>query len=221
MKTKTHFAFRIDVWDGAGDNLVEHLAGLDDYAPTRRGNTGRDLPPAPYARRRRLQFGDARMALPLWLQYSQAVAVLLLPAIGAWIAWQQVQIARVKLQHDLYDRRFAVFEAARKLLLEVVIHGDVSDASLNAYTIATADAVVLLDDKSCEYLKDVGKRSSILHTIKFTMESLPAGDQKAGLSKKAGEHLLWLNDQLDVLIELFKPFLSLERRRTRLRLFSR
>jgi len=32
MKTKTHFAFRIDVWDGAGDNLVEHLGGLDDYA---------------------------------------------------------------------------------------------------------------------------------------------------------------------------------------------
>ena len=32
MKTKTHFAFRIDVWDGTGDNLVEHLAGLDDYA---------------------------------------------------------------------------------------------------------------------------------------------------------------------------------------------
>jgi hypothetical protein len=32
MKTKTYFAFRIDVWDGAGDNLVEHLAGLDDYA---------------------------------------------------------------------------------------------------------------------------------------------------------------------------------------------
>ena len=31
MKTKTHFAFRIDVWDGAGDNLVEHLASLDDY----------------------------------------------------------------------------------------------------------------------------------------------------------------------------------------------
>jgi hypothetical protein len=30
MKTKTHFAFRIDVWDG--DNLVEHLAGLDDYS---------------------------------------------------------------------------------------------------------------------------------------------------------------------------------------------
>jgi hypothetical protein len=31
MKTKTHFAFRIDVWDAAGDNLIEHLAALDDY----------------------------------------------------------------------------------------------------------------------------------------------------------------------------------------------
>jgi len=32
MKTKTHFSFRIDVWDGAGDSVAEHLAGLDDPA---------------------------------------------------------------------------------------------------------------------------------------------------------------------------------------------
>jgi hypothetical protein len=32
MKTKTYFAFRIDVWDGAGNNIIEHLAGLDDHA---------------------------------------------------------------------------------------------------------------------------------------------------------------------------------------------
>jgi hypothetical protein len=31
MKTTTHLLFRIDVWDGAGNNLTEHLAGLDDY----------------------------------------------------------------------------------------------------------------------------------------------------------------------------------------------
>jgi hypothetical protein len=30
--TKTHFAFRIDVWDAAGNSIVEHLAGLDDFA---------------------------------------------------------------------------------------------------------------------------------------------------------------------------------------------
>lgn len=31
MKTKAHFAFRIDVWDAAGDNVIEHLAGLDEH----------------------------------------------------------------------------------------------------------------------------------------------------------------------------------------------
>src|SRR5262249_10350265 len=30
MKTKTHFAFRIDAWDADGNSVVEHLAGLDD-----------------------------------------------------------------------------------------------------------------------------------------------------------------------------------------------
>jgi hypothetical protein len=31
MKTKTYFAFRIDVWDSSGDSLTEHLASLEDY----------------------------------------------------------------------------------------------------------------------------------------------------------------------------------------------
>jgi hypothetical protein len=31
MKTKTHFAFRMDAWDGGGNEIVEHLAGLDNY----------------------------------------------------------------------------------------------------------------------------------------------------------------------------------------------
>jgi hypothetical protein len=31
VKTKTHFSFRVDVWDDAGDNIVEHVAGIDDF----------------------------------------------------------------------------------------------------------------------------------------------------------------------------------------------
>jgi hypothetical protein len=30
MKTKTHFAFRVDIWDDKGDSIVEHVAGVDD-----------------------------------------------------------------------------------------------------------------------------------------------------------------------------------------------
>jgi hypothetical protein len=31
VKTKTHFAFRVDVWDDAGVSIIEHVAGIDDY----------------------------------------------------------------------------------------------------------------------------------------------------------------------------------------------
>jgi len=31
MKTKTHFSFRVDVWDGAANSIVEHIASIDDF----------------------------------------------------------------------------------------------------------------------------------------------------------------------------------------------
>jgi hypothetical protein len=60
--------------------------------------------------------------IPWWLQDLQTFALIAIPAVGACLAWQQVQIARVKLQHDLYDRRYRVFEATRKLLAETLVH---------------------------------------------------------------------------------------------------
>jgi hypothetical protein len=31
VKTKTYFSFRVDVWDEAGNSIVEHVAGIDDF----------------------------------------------------------------------------------------------------------------------------------------------------------------------------------------------
>jgi hypothetical protein len=31
MKTKTRFAFRVDVWDDTGNSIVEHVAGIDAF----------------------------------------------------------------------------------------------------------------------------------------------------------------------------------------------
>jgi hypothetical protein len=30
-KTKTHFQFQLDLWDTAGENVLEHVAGIDDF----------------------------------------------------------------------------------------------------------------------------------------------------------------------------------------------
>jgi len=31
MKTRTNFTHRLDMWDDAGQNIVEHLAGVEDF----------------------------------------------------------------------------------------------------------------------------------------------------------------------------------------------
>jgi hypothetical protein len=31
MTTKTHFPFRIDVWDAQGNSIERHVAGVDDF----------------------------------------------------------------------------------------------------------------------------------------------------------------------------------------------
>jgi len=34
MKTKTYFAFRVDIWDATADYIAEHVAGVDDFEVT-------------------------------------------------------------------------------------------------------------------------------------------------------------------------------------------
>ena len=31
MKNRTHFSFRIDMWTDDGENIIEHLAGAEDF----------------------------------------------------------------------------------------------------------------------------------------------------------------------------------------------
>jgi hypothetical protein len=73
-----------------------------------------------------------------------AVAAVSVTAYFAWhqkeIAKEQADIAREKLRHDLYERRYRVFDATRKLLCEIAVHRIASDDELRSFVIGTGDA---------------------------------------------------------------------------------
>jgi hypothetical protein len=54
MTTKTHFPFRIDVWDDQGVSIVQHVAGVDDFETAVATRTG---PRVGAGRRRRSRCG--------------------------------------------------------------------------------------------------------------------------------------------------------------------
>jgi hypothetical protein len=61
--------------------------------------------------------------LPIWALWIQAIGIPLAGAViagvGVYIARQQKRLADIKLQNDLYDRRYKVYETARKFLADV------------------------------------------------------------------------------------------------------
>jgi hypothetical protein len=104
-----------------------------------------------------------------------SVAVFL---VGLWFSWWQVRIARERLRHDLYDRRFKVYEAVKELLIALVDKGDteVRRAFQNA-CIAALEAPFLFNDSRLEkYLKDLldELRRRVMSNIMFLESSARA-----------------------------------------------
>jgi hypothetical protein len=91
-----------------------------------------------------LQIGEALM-LPLWVQWPQAILILLISRLGSWIAYKQVRIATAKLNLDLYDRRFKVFEAARNVVAEILREGNYNIDNVNKFNLGVADAIFLFE----------------------------------------------------------------------------
>src|SRR6266436_1005842 len=87
--------------------------------------------------------------------------------VQAKIARQQAELASVRLKNDLFDRRFAVFDAARHLFFdEIEIHRNVTEAGFQAYLRGIADAIFLFDDEGLDnYLNDLRKRANRLRFL--------------------------------------------------------
>lgn len=155
-------------------------------------------------------------ALPLWTKYLQAFGVVAIAAIAAWVAWKQMLIARTKLQIELYEKRRSVFEAARKFLARVAAQASATDQDIREYTIGTADAVFLFDDDVAKYLHTIRSKAIQAKSLREVADPLSPGEEKANYVKEAFERLTWLGDQLDSLVETFKPWLALEQRSSRI-----
>ena len=164
----------------------------------------------------------SRSQLPLWVQYGQALGPPLLAGVigivGAWIALQQMHLARIKLQHDTYDRKYAVFEAVSWVLLGVAaLKRAPSLEDMRNFLRVIGAAPFLFDAKLVAYLKEIERRVHRANGLNDMMSHF-SDDDKPQASKELEEHIVWLSEQHNVIIEKFRP--SLELRKQCLRVWS-
>jgi len=128
------------------------------------------------------------------------------------IAESQKKIAAAKHNFDLYEKRFAVFEGARRLLIKVVQNGDVDAEQVITFKIETVEAVFLFDQDIMKYLQ--GLLDKVL-SLKRLRAREKAADEYGEEEKRqklvdlvADQHKE-LDSELAVIIDKFKPYLKL------------
>lgn len=151
-------------------------------------------------------------SLPLWIQYGQALAVPVIALAGVAIAAGQLKLAGARLRHDLYDRRFKVLAAARRLFAVIFADGRVPPEEFYKYVEGTSEAAFLFDDRTVEYLEEIRRRAAKMMFLENRLRDQNIEDSERGkLADKEAHLLMWFTSQPELLLSRFKPFMQLAR----------
>ena len=127
----------------------------------------------------------------------------------ATIAQQQAELAAIRLQHDLFDRRFAVYVATRELIRTVVQHSHANEHQIFDFRVKTSDARFLLDDEISTYLEEFANKAWDILMLESELNALndPA-DREANICQQRTLKD-WIRNQHQALADKFVPYLKL------------
>jgi hypothetical protein len=140
----------------------------------------------------------------------QVLNAVLVGGVAWYFAHHQKRMAQAKLRLDLFDKRFAIFDAARNFLGRALFLGKVEIEDDNAFLIATSGALFLLNDELGNYLKEVQTRAAAVRFVQSELEDANTEEERTAAQTKFVAERRWLREQAAVLEVKFKPFLELE-----------
>jgi hypothetical protein len=143
----------------------------------------------------------------------EALKGLATPAIafaGIAIACAQLRLTDIRLTHDLFERRYAIYAAARKFIQEICQKNTVTIEDRLSFYYASVDAIFVLDARLAAYLDklraDANKAAALHDKIDRNQASPTEIEERSNLVN-------WFSTQIEPLTENFKPFLQYERLR--------
>lgn len=153
---------------------------------------------------------------------------LLTPIIGVgilYIAIQQWRINQNRLRHELFDRRFVMFEAARDLILAILREAEIGPQDLRTFIGQTVGSRFLFSRKVNKYVETLVAKARELQKIQRSLDALAtkitamepsAAEINEGLVQKCKELenqstdiVLWFADQMDEIERIFEADLKL------------
>jgi hypothetical protein len=144
---------------------------------------------------------------PLFSLASTAI----IGAFAAYIGWRQMKTARTKLQFDLYDKRYPIYDSCNRIISELCLNNNVTPESMSRFREETAGAEFIFDNDIGSYIDKIWW--AISDNSDFEAENLPGFQDLAFWRARMD----WMKRQRTVIDDIFAPYLQLEVRKARTR----
>jgi hypothetical protein len=148
-------------------------------------------------------------------EVSRALLTPTIAIIATYIAWQQWQTNRQKLNLERYDRRLHVYEEVIKILSIIMRDADASYEDLLKFRTSVSEADFLFGPEISEYLDEIFKRGLKLrywnNEYRDCTQEIPEGYDHEKVVNGSHEELIWLSEQFDPAKEKFRKYLDISK----------
>jgi hypothetical protein len=144
-------------------------------------------------------------------QVIQSAITFLIAAIATYIAYQQWQTNAHKLKLDLFERRYRIYEEARKLLNVVYPSMTVALSDIAAFNASVVEAKFLFGADIQAYIKEISDQARTLEILNSEMREALApvpGRDRIKIVEERRPIMEWLGAQFDASGEKFKKYLD-------------
>ena len=149
---------------------------------------------------------------PLWLQGLVTALPAMLIGLLAWfVSRGQLLVAKEKLRHDLFERRFAVFYAFQNYLVAVAMKRSTQELA-DEVVAKLATARFLFDQPTFEYLRTTWMDTANLNNrgpMLADPDAWPTASERVAAGIKHADAKMALFDKVDEIAAKLVPTLRL------------
>jgi hypothetical protein len=152
--------------------------------------------------------------LPSWAQYVQslgpAVVAIIAALFALYIGLMQWRTAQYRLSFDLYEKRFAVYEAVKNLI-NTAGSGSVIQKDLDVFYEGIRGAEFLFDGETRDFAMKIGDMAWRANLARARRDRSAHHPQTDKLIDEEEDILNFLSGQSEAIEETFRPYLDLSK----------
>ncbi len=134
-----------------------------------------------------------------WIDLLSALTMPVIAIIGVYIAYQQRSINKNRLKHELFDRKYLIFEATKNFIFAIIKDPTVKNEDTYKFLTETKGALFIFEENIFDYLNLIHEKAIQLRV-----------HEKKNEHDEAQKMYQWFNQQLIGIDQKFKDEIKID-----------